>query len=259
MDLFDNKQETKEEDGYIHEQLSLDFDINAEAESDAGKADVLPVFDVVEKQQDEKEKKKKEKKVKKLDKKKKKSASDFQDGHLGLGVGSFGKYLQDMRVKNNYSISQVEQATKIKAEYIELLEMEKLRLELPAVYVLAYARKLCSYYEVPEREVVGIVNELKTKLDSSMPADFIANINVDYEVDEENQKKIRHFAWLLLGALIFFVILVGIAVFMLSAPSKPVIVNPPAGEVEKFDQAKLKVLQAPVIIEATELPAKTEK
>ena len=251
MDLFDNKKEAKEDNGYIHEQLSLDFDTAAETNPEKVQ---IPDNNIAEKKKEEaKKREKKERKVKK-----KKFAGDLQDGRLGIGVGSFGKYLQDMRVKNNYSISQVEQLTRIKAEYIELLEMEKLRLELPSVYVLAYARKLCNCYKVPEAEIVGIINELKAKLDSSLPSDFIENINIDYEPDEDNQKKIRHFAWLLLGALIFFVALVGLAVFMLSAPSKPTtVVVPVEKDVQKFDQAKLKKLQAPVMIEATELPAKT--
>ena len=252
MDLFDNKKEAKEENGYIHEQLSLDFDTAAETNPE--KVELTDNNIAVKKEEGVKKKKIKEKKIKK-----KKSTRDLKEGHLDLGVGSFGKYLQDMRVKNNYSISQVEQLTKIKAEYIELLEMEKLRLELPSVYVLAYARKLCNCYKVPESEMVGIINELKDKLDNSLPADFIENIHVDYELDEDNQKKIRHFAWLLLGALTFFIALVGLAVFMLSAPSKPkTVVAPIEKNVQKFDQAKLKKLQAPVIIEATELPEKSK-
>jgi transcriptional regulator with XRE-family HTH domain len=253
MDLFDNKKENKEEDGYIHEQLSLDFDISAEAPTDKAKASAPDK--TAEKIEEKNKKVKKEKKVKK----KKKSKGGLEDGHLSLGVGSFGKYLQDMRVRNNYSIAQVEQATKIKAGYIELLEMEKLSLELPSVYVLAYARKLCECYKVPEYEIVAIIDELKGKLDSSFPSDFIENINIDYEIDEGSQKKMRHFAWVLLGALIFFVALVSIAVFMLSAPAKPVNVNPPLNVAEKFNQDKLKVLQTPVLIEATELPAKTNR
>lgn len=241
MDLFDKDKEIKEENDHIHEQLSLDFEISAETA-------LKPV------KEDETVKAKEPGKKKK----KKKSPGDFEDGHLALGVGSFGKFLQDMRFKNDYSIAQVEQTTKIKAEYIELLEMEKLHLELPSVYILAYARKLCTCYKVPEHEIVAIVNELRSKLDSSFAPDLIENINIDYEVDEDNQKKIRHFAWLLLGALIFFIALVGIAVFMLSAPSKPKTVNDliPAAA-DKFDQEKLKTIQMPILIEATELPAKT--
>ena len=196
MDLFDKDKEIKEENDYIHEQLSLDFDISSEG---ALKLD----------KKDEPVKAKKPGKKKKKKAKKKKAPGGFEDGHLGLGVGSFGKFLQDMRFKNDYSIAQVEQTTKIKAEYIELLEMEKLRLELPSVYILAYARKLCTCYKVPEHEIVAIINELKSKFDSSFSPDLIENINIDYEVDEDNQKKIRHFAWLLLGALIFFIALVG--------------------------------------------------
>ncbi|MBU8902207.1 MAG: helix-turn-helix domain-containing protein [Victivallales bacterium] len=242
MDLFDKDKEAKEENDYIHEQLSLDLDISSDGALKPVKEDKVA----------------KTEEARKKSKKKKKSSGDFEDGHLALGVGSFGKFLQDMRFKNDYSIAQVEQTTKIKAEYIELLEAEKLRLELPSVYILAYARKLCSCYKVPEHEIAAIINELKTKLDSSFSPDLIENINIDHEVDEDNQKKIRHFAWLLLGALVFSIALVGLAVFMLSAPSKAKTINdltPTAAE--KFDRERLKTIQAPIIIEATELPATT--
>lgn len=251
MDLFNNKKETEKEE--VHEQLSLDFDPAPDDTSNTDREEFassdIPV---------KKEKKKKEKREKKKSKKKH-STGDFEEECLPLGVGSFGKYLQDMRVKNDYSIAQVEQLTRIRGRYIELLEMEQLRLELPSVYVLAYARKLCSCYNVPVNEIASIIDELKGKLDSSFSPDLIEHINIDYEIDEDNQKKIRHFAWLLLGGLIFFAALVLIAVFMLSTPSKPTTVSlsTPTATAEKFDQEKLRVLQAPIIIEASELPAKT--
>ena len=249
MDLFDNKKETEKEEDYIHEQLSLDFDLASEDASNTGKEE-LASSDIAVK----KEKEKREKKKSKI----KHSTGDFQEECLPLGVGSFGKFLQDMRVRNDYSIAQVEQLTRIKVRYIELLEMEKLRLELPSVYVLAYARKLCSCYKVPVNEIASIIDELKGKLDSSFSPGLIEHINIDYEIDEDNQRKIRHFAWFLLGGLVFFVALVWIAIFMLSAPSKSTTVSQsiPTAVAEKFDSEKLRVLQAPVIIEATELPVK---
>jgi Helix-turn-helix domain len=249
MDLFDSKKETEKEEDYIHEQLSLDFDMAPDNTSNTDKEE-LASSDIPVK----KDKKKKEKKKSK----EKHSASDFEEECLPLGVGSFGKYLQDMRVKNDYSIAQVEQLTRIKGRYIELLEMEQLRLELPSVYVLAYARKLCSCYKVPVNEIASIADELKGKLDSSFSPGLIEHINIDYEIDEDNQKKIRHFAWLLFGGLIFFVALVWLAIFMLSAPSQSTTASQsiPTATAEKFDPEKLRVLQAPIIIEATELPAK---
>ena len=253
MDLFDKDKKNQKENGYIHEQLTL-FDTAVEIPPPTQIKVPEPDVHVETKA----EKKKRERQEKK-DRKKKKH--HLVDGRLGLGVGSLGKFLQDMRVKNDYSITQVEQLTRIKAEYIELLEMEKLRFELPTVYVLAYVRKLCSCYKVPESEIIGIITELKEILDSSLPADFIENINIDYELDEDNQKKIRHFAWLLLWGIAAFIVLVGIAVFILSSPAKPKAPKYPSqiSTVEKFDQEKLKVLQAPVILEATELPEKTNK
>ena len=259
MDLFDKDKKNQKEDGYIHEQLTL-FDTVVEIPPPQIKVPEPDVHVETKAEKKKREKQEKKNRKKKREKQEKKS-HHLMDGRLGLGVGSLGKFLQDMRVKNDYSITQVEQLTKIKAEYIELIEMEKLRFELPTVYVLAYVRKLCSCYKVPESEIIGIITELKEILDSSLPADFIENINIDYELDEDNQKKIRHFAWLLLGGIAAFIVLLGIAVFILSSPAKPKAPKYPSqiGTVEKFDQEKLKVLQAPVILEATELPEKTNK
>lgn len=254
------KTAEKTEAVYTREQLSLDLEL-PETEPQAGPAAAEPA--PAENKQNGSavnsgSGKANKIKSEKSDRKKKRARGEFKEVYLDIGVASLGKYLQDMRVKNNYSIEQVEQITRIKQEYIELLEMEKLRLELPAVYILAYARKLCACYKVPESETDAIINELKTKLDRSFPHDFINNINIDYEVDEDKQKKLRHLAWLLLGAVCLFVALVGVAVFMLSTPRKSAVIAPsaPLAVPEKFNQEKLRVLRPPEIIEATELPAK---
>ncbi len=252
MDLFDNNKETEKGKNSTHEQLSLDFGLAPEAAPNEEK-------DISSAAPEKKQEKQKVEKEEKKKSKKKYFEGGFRDGGLAA-EGSFGKYLQNMRVKNDCSIAQVEQITRIRSRYIELLEMENLRSELPSVYVLAYTRKLCACYKVPADKTKSIINELKNELDSSIPAELAENINFDYEIGEENQKKLRHFAWLLLGAVIFFAALLGVAVFMLSGPSKPTTASQlnPIAAAEKFDQEKLRVLQAPIIIEATELPAKTD-
>jgi transcriptional regulator with XRE-family HTH domain len=270
MDSPDKNKKTsgKTEEVYTQEQLSLDLELpENEPQTGSSAAKTEPAAKKTEPTAQNKEngsepdsELKREKKAAKEKSATKKgpSQSDFKEVYLDIGVASLGKYLQDMRVKNNYSIEQVEEITRIKRQYIELLEMEKIQIQLPSVYILAYARKLCACYNVPESETDAIINELKMKLDRSFPHDFINNINIDYEIDEDSQKKLRHFAWLLLGALGLFIVLVGIAVFILSAPRKPAPVDTsvPLNAPEKFDQEKLRVLQPPVIIEATELPAK---
>ena len=139
--------------------------------------------------------------------------------------------------------------------------MDKLRKELPPFYVLAYIRKLCTCYRVPVDKAATIMSELKTELESAVSPELIENINRDHDIDEDNQKKLRHFAWLLAGAIVFFILLVGLAIFMLSSPSASkgaTRANLPIVAGEKFDQEKLRFLQTPVIIEATELPARSD-
>ena len=290
MDLFEKNKATEpqKDDGYIHEQLSLDLDVapeNSSAAENISKIEesapealkqpetpaVVPDKEVKSEKPEKFEKpepvkmenkKPPEKEIakKKDHKKKKRNVAEPEEAFLNIGVGSFGKYLQDMRVRNNYSIAQVEQITKIKAKYIEHLEIEKPGLELPAVYILAYARKLCMCYNVPEAETAGLIKELKNKMHDSMPPEIAENIKVDYEIDEDNQRKLKHFTWMFLGGILFFVALVGTAVYILVAPSKPSKPETPAAvnvkPMEKFNPEKLKALQRPVMIEASELPPK---
>lgn len=253
MDLFGNNQTTEKEQNRGREQLALDFD----APSGSGtETPAPPSFSFVAPENHPEEKPVKEKK--KSGKRKARSEPQGQPAPAEE-TEHFGKYLQDMRVKNNYSLIQVEQLTRIKKKYIELLEMEKLVSELPSVYVLAYVRKLCACYQVPADKMTAIISELKSQLDNYAPAELIENIHLDHEIDENSQKKLRHLAWLVLGTLFFLAVLIGIAGFMLVAPAKKTAVIPsgPVTAGEKFNPEKLDTLQPPVIFEATELPPKT--
>ena len=278
MDLFENKKNEEKING---EQLSLNFDaapgtqpeeknetqetIKQAPESPA----VPPTPENNEEKNDTVAKPEKEAhpdtspEIK--PEKKKTRKSKLVTDKSAVQPGTFGKALQDMRVKNGFGVSQVAQLTRIKEKYIELLEIEKLRTELPSVYVLAYARKLCACYKASNAQTEAILSDLKSSLDNSFSSEIIGNIHLDYEVDEENQKKFRHLVWLMLGAVIVFIILVGIAVFMLKSSPETVKPKPISGQLpqnsramEKFEEEKLKELQTPVIIEASELPAKND-
>ena len=274
MDLFDSNQKNEEKNSK-HEQLSLDFDLVPEAAPPAEekiadektgisteapeKEPAAPKATPEKEKQDAPEIRETPKELPKKDIKKTKSKKNpGADSHLPAITNSFGKYLEDMRVKNGYSINQIEQMTRIKSKYIELLEMEKLWGELPSVYVLAYVRKLCACYKVPVDKTVSILSELKKELEKPFSGELAENVNLDYELDEEGRKKLRHFVWLLLGGVVLFIALVGIAIFILSSPPKSTETSRPAAVLptEKFNQEKLKVLHAPVIIEAGELPEK---
>ncbi|MDD5727411.1 MAG: helix-turn-helix domain-containing protein [Victivallales bacterium] len=237
------KPENPENNG--HEQLSLDLNTAGEAAETAPQAEQKP---------DTPRNPLKKRQIKN----KKDTAEQVKEGFLNIGVGSFGKYLQDMRVRSNYNISQVEQITRIKAKYIELLEMEKPEIELAPVFVMAYARKLCACYNVPEAETVGLMSELKSKMRESLPPEIMEKIKIDYEINEDNQRRMRNLAWLVLGTLAIFSILIAISIYIRLTPAAPPKTVKPetAVPLEKFDPEKLKVLQRPVMIEAGELPPK---
>jgi transcriptional regulator with XRE-family HTH domain len=173
---------------------------------------------------------------------------------------SLGKYLQEVRVKTGLSLQQVEQETKIQKCYIESLEMENFKGLPPAVYVLAYARKLCTYYQVSPGKTDLIVEELRSHLEYSVPDDLFVKMNIDREVDEENEQKLRYLVWAFVGAVILFAGVVAIAVMMIISPSdEGKNSEVPANNVlAQFDGNKLNELIAPQQLDFKELPARNQ-
>lgn len=106
------------------------------------------------------------------------------------GEGSFGGYLRELRRRNNLSIAQIVEETRIKTEYLEALEAEDYgRLPQP-VYVLGYVRKLCNLYHVPADRVNSLTADLRERLEYELPEDISKSV-VDRAVSEENERKLR--------------------------------------------------------------------
>jgi transcriptional regulator with XRE-family HTH domain len=173
---------------------------------------------------------------------------------------SLGKYLQEVRVKTGLSLQQVEQETKIQKCYVEALEMENFKGLPPAVYVLAYARKLCNYYQVSPGKTDLIVEELRSHLEYSVPDDLFVKMNIDRVVDEENEQKLRYLVWAFVGAVILFAGVVAIAVMMIIAPSDDNKSSevPADNVLAQFDGNKLNELIAPQQLDFKELPVRNQ-
>ncbi|MFA7230650.1 MAG: helix-turn-helix domain-containing protein [Victivallaceae bacterium] len=188
---------------------------------------------------------------------------DIEDEVLTGGHFSLGKYLQEARVQNGLSLFQVEMETKIRKNYIESLEREDFSNLPPSVYVIAYIRKLCSFYKVSAGKCDLIMEELKQHLDFSVPENMFVKMDIDHEVDEENEQKLKYLLWGLAAAVIFFGGMVTIAVMMLvspgtSQPPRPanattVAVTAPVSKTQ-FDQNRLSQLTPNPRIEMSELP-----
>ncbi|QSH41466.1 helix-turn-helix domain-containing protein [Lentisphaerota bacterium ZTH] len=164
---------------------------------------------------------------------------------LKSGAASFGKYLQETRIEQGYSVAQVEDATKIRSYYIEALENEQVEKLPPGVFIFAYVRSICSFYKTPQGKVDYILAELKSRLDKGVPQELYENINLDYEVDQESEQRLRNLTWLISGGAVLLVAIITAAVIILipgkpakAAKTKPVIVI--TGE--KVNEAQLETI-----------------
>ncbi|WP_176012298.1 RodZ family helix-turn-helix domain-containing protein [Victivallis sp. Marseille-Q1083] len=181
-------------------------------------------------------------------------------------VPAFGRYLREARERAGLTIAQVDDATKIRGCYIESMESEDFSNLPPAVYIIAYARKLSNFYRIAPEVVEQMVEELRQHLEYTLPEEFINRLDVDREGCEENEQKLRHLLWILGSAVGIFVVLVVLTILFFIAPrrSQPaepenpaatVTVSPPAGEAAAaFDDNKLYELIDPPQLEISELP-----
>ncbi|MCP3965852.1 MAG: hypothetical protein GY750_01690 [Lentisphaerae bacterium] len=174
-------------------------------------------------------------------KKAKNNAGSLEEETFKTGVISFGKYLQETRIEQGYSLSQVEDGTKIRSYYIEALENELVNKLPPGVFIFAYVRSICAFYKIPQGKVDFILEELKSKIDSNVPQELYENINLDYEVDQESEQRLRNLTWLISGAAVLFIAIVTVAVILL-LPGKPSKKVNTIVQGSKVDQAKVETI-----------------
>ena len=103
-----------------------------------------------------------------------------------------GQLLQEGRVKAGLSIDQVSISTKIKKTFIDCLERDDFE-NLPAsVYVNAYARSLCSLYNIDRKVVFSLLNKVKGKnLAYTVPEEVIHQLEKGKQVNIVQENKVK--------------------------------------------------------------------
>lgn len=154
------------------------------------------------------------------------SASSRRINIAGVPVSSFGPYLREVRVRNKVSIAEIADATKIRSTYIEAVEAEDFESLPPTVYVLAYVKKLCAYFQLPDNVVEELTAEIQHHLQYEAPDDPTKTV-VDIELSQENPILFKRI--LILGGIGVFlvVLLVSLAVFLLFPAERAVPVGGP--------------------------------
>ncbi len=173
----------------------------------------------------------------------------------GIAVTSFGPYLRQVREKNNISVSELAEATKIRTTYIEAVEAEDFDTLPPAVYVLAYIKKLCECFELPAELVDELTSELQRHIQPEAPDDPSKTV-VDVELSQENPILFKRIIFFGAAGALLVAILIGLIAFLVfpfdKEPDK-------SGAVSSFDDAALIAVQPRPELEMHELGQKPSR
>ncbi len=168
----------------------------------------------------------------------------------------FGRILREARLRAGLSIADVEAATRIHSPYIEAVENEDYSFLPPAVYIIAYVRKLGAFYGMDAGDTAKLVEELRRHLEYKVPEEFINRLEIDTEGSAANEKKLKQMFLIASSLIGVFLLLIIALVIYWAIPSSPDVAEQPpigtvpsqqggssaAAEKSQFDSARLLTL-----------------
>lgn len=168
---------------------------------------------------------------------------------------NYGAYVKELRLQNNLTIQDIAEKTKIRSTYLEALEDENYDTLPPAVYVLAYVKTLCSFYNLDEVTTEDLTSEIRKRLEYEAPEDPSKTL-VDIEFSEENAILLKRI-FIIIASVIFIIVAIitfsAFALFSRSSKNKNT-------DIEAVDLVPAQVLEQRLLnlqdepnLEATEL------
>jgi hypothetical protein len=132
-----------------------------------------------------------------------------------------GQLLQEGRVKAGLSIDQVSISTKIKKTFIDCLERDDFE-NLPAsVYVNAYARSLCSLYNIDKKVIFSLLNKVKGKnLAYTVPEEVIHQLEKGKQVNIVQENKVKRMLFVGFAACLILTACISITYYFIHAGVK---------------------------------------
>ena len=130
---------------------------------------------------------------------------------------SCGEFLRQQRERLKYSCEEVFSATKIKPDLIMALEEEDFsRLPQP-VYVIAYVKRLCQFYNINNALAREFLERLRQEIDFDVPEDMSKSVKGSDE-SEENRRRIRNLAIVtgLVLILLIFLFVFGVTMVVIT-------------------------------------------
>jgi cytoskeletal protein RodZ len=181
--------------------------------------------------------------------KKNKEAADVKDDN-SLSLGAF---LQEARVKADYSFSQVAMITKLSIHYIEAIERNDLKNAPPYIYVKAYVKKLSELYGVDQNKALRLLRPFGEN-DKIVSDSILQELEESKQINEKEEKKI---VFIMKTIFVSFIIAVVIALILYfsfrenNTDSHKVSDNP-KGEIQ-IVQKKMEKLVVPQTLTPSEL------
>ena len=131
------------------------------------------------------------------------------------GAG-YGEVLKRLRESRGIEIDDLSAETCIKPEALRALEAEDTASLPPPFFIAAYIKKLCQLYGVSDECMQELTSEVRSKLERTVPED-LSKVVRGHEVSEENEKRIRRLAVILVGlGVAIAVLLISGAVLLVS-------------------------------------------
>lgn len=177
------------------------------------------------------------------------AAENIPDIDAG-GAVNCGEFLRIQREKLNLSYSDVFEATKLKPDMIRALEDEDFSRLPEPVYIIAYVKRLCHFYNVNNALAREFLEELRGRIAFDVPDDFSKSVKGS-DVSEENMRRIRNLAisFAAVMLLLFFLIIFGVTLVVMN-------LRQPGHQLDKevkFNSNTLIELQPGVKLKITEL------
>jgi transcriptional regulator with XRE-family HTH domain len=126
---------------------------------------------------------------------------------IAANGGSYGTVLRRLRESRNLSYEDLAKETCIKTDALQALENEDTDALPPPFYIAAYIKKLCTLYGVSEELTEELSAEVKSTLERTVPED-LSRVVRGHEVSEENEKRIRRLAIILVALAVTAAVLV---------------------------------------------------
>ncbi|MBR7138154.1 MAG: helix-turn-helix domain-containing protein [Lentisphaeria bacterium] len=130
--------------------------------------------------------------------------SEIPDIDAG-GARSCGEFLKLQREKLNLSYADVFEATRIKEDMIRALEEEDFSQLPQPVYVIAYVKRLCHFYNINNVLAREFLDRLRAEISFDVPDDVSKSVKGSDE-SEENMRRIRNLAFAV-GLVIFLLLI----------------------------------------------------